>query len=513
MQAAFESVKDSPSDEWQPIPSKDPLVRMECRSLLNAAVGRATAVIDETVEICAIEEFQKETRARLKRHHATGLLPNRYIECGPHSALFHFFVSSTEFLIKMVWLPTHDGILICEDDALHPHFPVSDKYVRGKTTIMLKYERLPPIGDVPQTRVTLYTLVGGVTLTDFRAFGKLNMVIGLRKKYDKSITVDEVRRAETISIIEEEFLTTPNTSEEQSVVEAGYSILEWFESKSKAKGKFTTDDPLVRMEYLPSVDNANVYWGMASATVKDSPEQVRVSATLCPHPSATLVHATTNVRPPAQVLAHFWFSGSRNRINENVEALEHENVNDHCRYEHYFMNAPPREVLLKCVFAKINKDTLFLGRVSREHARWPTKANLVDYSSYLFLSREGAKRSRLDFLVMQDCKSAGKREMLKLLQRELRTSTAAAYYFQSFRSAKQYDQEDGLDIGEEFMLLNKNGKKKPVHHMFETHRGLKEIASEHVWVSRFTRGNSRDGSLMIYCIGLELLYCDWQDSQ
>lgn len=55
-------------------------------------------------------------------------------------------------------MQTEDGILIVQDSTEHPNFPHSDQHPRGKATVMLNYERLAPLGNIPQTRVTLQLL-------------------------------------------------------------------------------------------------------------------------------------------------------------------------------------------------------------------------------------------------------------------------------------------------------------------------------------------------------------------
>jgi hypothetical protein len=80
LEAVKEAFAHTP-DTWSPLHSADPhFVKMDCCGLGNGlSVGRAVAVIDQGLELCAIEEFQKETRARLQRHHEMDLIPNTYV--------------------------------------------------------------------------------------------------------------------------------------------------------------------------------------------------------------------------------------------------------------------------------------------------------------------------------------------------------------------------------------------------------------------------------------------------
>jgi hypothetical protein len=168
----------------------------------------------------------------------------------------------------------------------------------------------------------------------------------------------------------------------------------------------------------------------------------------------------------------------------------------HSQVVHYTMkSAPPlpdREVLVKRVWAKVNDDVFVMAVVSRhghpQKPPSPPNSQELDYTCYVIFERAGLRRTRLLYLAQLNFQAATKASSLSMLLEDLHKASCAAQFFQSFRSIDVYDQEDGMCLGEEYMIFEAGGKKRDFEaksrSMIESHRGLKELAREHPWYEK-----------------------------
>ncbi|GMH47290.1 hypothetical protein TL16_g00027 [Triparma laevis f. inornata] len=153
--------------DWKQLKSPDVFVKIEF--ILNETgknlktgegVGRATTVIDSSIEGIMALELAKLTRKRRKERVEFGGL-----ECNVTIA-----------------------------------FPIGNKYVRASATSFWKFEKLPDIEGIPQTSVTYYQQVDlKGYIPHFVMNGKIvetmSYLSEIRQKFDKSMEIDECKRS------------------------------------------------------------------------------------------------------------------------------------------------------------------------------------------------------------------------------------------------------------------------------------------------------------------------------
>ncbi|GMH84542.1 hypothetical protein TrVE_jg1457 [Triparma verrucosa] len=102
-------------------------------------------------------------------------------------------------------------MVVCFEDTEHDDFPLGagKDNVRASSGSFWKYERLPEVRDIPQTRVTYVQqadLKGFIPkfLINAKIVGILMYLSQMRKKFDNSLEIDEVRRSAVVELLKAE---------------------------------------------------------------------------------------------------------------------------------------------------------------------------------------------------------------------------------------------------------------------------------------------------------------------
>jgi len=246
----------------------------------GGVVGRASVTVDASAEHCVAWEVAMMTRAQVKADESLGRSLTRIND---HHSVFHLIkdvkipgFSPREFTGSKIWKRQGDKLVVVFDGVDDPAFPPNPLYVRGTSTVYVEYEELPPIGELPQTRVT-YTMkvdLGGLipkAVVNSRAVDQLMYLNAMRKRCDKSPEIDAGARARSVQMIanhEDEY-----SVEEHRILAEGEQQFADFQRTKPKQIKMVS--PLTKAEIVMSKSGETQAWGRAITTVLASPEEVR----------------------------------------------------------------------------------------------------------------------------------------------------------------------------------------------------------------------------------------------
>ena len=183
----------------------------------TAGVGRAVIIVDASIEDSAAWEVARMTRERMRGHSKSGGLDRKVVKLTNHSDLFYNVIdfgvktlAPREWVSKVVWkLVDEDTMIVCVEDVEDDRFPpgAGKGYVRASSGAFWKYERLPEVRGIPQTKVTYIQqadLKGFIPsfIVNSKIVGQLSYLSKMRKKFDKSLEIDAGSRSELVQMIE-----------------------------------------------------------------------------------------------------------------------------------------------------------------------------------------------------------------------------------------------------------------------------------------------------------------------
>ena len=245
----------------------------------GGVVGRASVTVDASAEHCVAWEVAMMTRAQVKADDSLGRSLTRIND---HHGVFHLIkdikipgFSPREFIGSKIWKRQDNKLVLVFDSVDRPAFPPNPLYVRGASTVYVEYEELPPIGELPQTRMT-YTMkvdLGGLipkAVVNSGAVGQLMYLSAMRKRCDKSPEIDAGARAQNVQMIanhEDEY----SVEEHRILAEGGQLFADFQKTKSK---NIKMVSPLTKAEIVMSKSGETQAWGRAITTVRASPEEV-----------------------------------------------------------------------------------------------------------------------------------------------------------------------------------------------------------------------------------------------
>ena len=273
--------------KWKQLRSSDVFVTMEStfeEGGSAAGIGRAITVVDASIEDCAAWEVARMTRERMKEHYTFGGLGKSVVKLNNHSELFYSAfkfsaLAPREFLVKDIWRKMdEDTMVVVYEDFEHDDFPVGGgkDFVRASSKSYYKYERLPEIEGIPQTRVTWCVQVDlkGLipkALMNLKTSQTLGFLSTMRKKFDKSMDIDAGRR----STIAQKIML-----EDQLERATGKSTLKQFEEVFEEKEGCESESSTTSFALANSLIHADQFgghgWGRTSMQVKARVEVRRI---------------------------------------------------------------------------------------------------------------------------------------------------------------------------------------------------------------------------------------------
>ena len=244
----------------------------------SVTIGRGVTIVDSSITDCAAWVWAKSTRERALR--GSGATPT-LIKLTDHSELFHYVIDlvipgfqKREWLTRAVWKTQEDGSFLVAYEGVGAvgRFNSSRRSIDVSPLLALwKLEKLPPRGDVPQTKVIVYTDPHALIPKAFLGtaiVGQLVTLSCLRRKFDRSLEVDQARRAELIPVIQR----MPFDAEESEAIKAQIRFNELFEER---KGSKESKSGLGSAKSRAKVEKASrSTWGQTSVVVRADLEEV-----------------------------------------------------------------------------------------------------------------------------------------------------------------------------------------------------------------------------------------------
>ena len=217
--ATIASIIQSPN-LVQAVDTGDPLVIGKTAHLTGDRLltGFGECIVDGELEELVAYEYLKTCRESSRNFRAKGGVKRIVKERDSHS----FYCLSRvdikvlgfkhrEWRSLVVWKKEGENkIIVCYDDtdALDEEYPRDPNVVVGSSHAIWEYERLPVVEGVPQTRVKQFAridIAGSIPTFVMNRISKNygRSMIGMRKKFDKSLEIDAGRRAAIVQSIKQ----------------------------------------------------------------------------------------------------------------------------------------------------------------------------------------------------------------------------------------------------------------------------------------------------------------------
>jgi len=433
---------------------------------------RASATIDSSIEECAAWDTHKLSHKNRKG--STHLVRNLVHDNG-HSVVFHLVndfrlpgFAPREFVLRLLWKKlTANTVVVCYE-SIDEQNEANNKYVRASNSVYNEYKRLEPLGGVPQTRVTWTQRVelgGSVSRQIVNAFApkQLMHLSRMRRRFDKSLEIDGLTRAQNVGLIAEH--AEQYSEEENALLEEGKKhFFDFNEMKSKI---LKMESPLATGEIAFKKKDSRA-WGRATTTVRARPEEV---------------------------LAFIWDTLRRSaRSEEDLEKSVEEHVNGHNMLVYIKKRTPKiiadRDFLGRGVWKKEGDGFVYVTSPEESDAR-PIMDNVVrgKYPSVMRIKRKNSKETIISHVFQIDF--GGSLPMWltnSYVGGKAGDVTEIQEYFQALRKMEDYDSDDGKALGVRLMHPGGEKGKKPwqkVRDVVGTHLSLKELSLDYDWLVAF----------------------------
>jgi len=273
---------DLQPESFRVLDSPDHRVKMGLSHATDGDIGGgimlARVTVDSTIEeslaweIVLSRETMKEKSGVVKRHRT---------KHNSHCCLYCVYYDiglpgfhQREFVNLQLWARRGDKLIgiYCHTESVE--FPVNSTYVRGLATELSVYEKLKPVGGIPQTRVTLTTQVdlGGIIphfAVDASAADFLGSAVALRKLFDKSVEIDKASRTIFVDMIASH--DAPYSDAEKKLIDEGRQYFATFEGGVAKSLKMTS--PLTSAKKTTKKGDSKA-WGWATTSVRASEREV-----------------------------------------------------------------------------------------------------------------------------------------------------------------------------------------------------------------------------------------------
>mmetsp|Transcript_18700 Transcript_18700/g.38909 ORF Transcript_18700/g.38909 Transcript_18700/m.38909 type:complete len:1880 (-) Transcript_18700:55-5694(-) len=242
----------------------------------SLVAGYVEAIIDAPIEECVAYEYKKDTREKLNGLKKRKIVKQMVKRKGDHSQLYLSIrnlgvrgFKNREFRASCIWQKDEEGNIWTtyqDTSKLNEEFPIKDGNVLGSSRTTWKFEALPKIGEISQTKVSFTSLVdigGNVPNYVMNRLTKkyAKNMYSILEHFDKSIEVDASKRKEFTKAVE-------GLDEETDVTN---EICNVFDEDPVKKHKVERAFPLT--ETWAKFEGAGKGWGKATARVRASLEE------------------------------------------------------------------------------------------------------------------------------------------------------------------------------------------------------------------------------------------------
>lgn len=184
------------------------LVHTDGENLVSAL---ATTIVDASADACCVEEFSSLYSREFNRSlEGIGIIDATVIHINDHSLYYLTTrdlgipgMAQREFRLKVLWKTDHDGNVIIDitnTTGCDKSHPVKPKTVAASAHTVWKFQALPPIENVSQTRVTFMSRADLKGTIPSQIINKMvpkfaSIVPDLRKKFDRKREIDALNRS------------------------------------------------------------------------------------------------------------------------------------------------------------------------------------------------------------------------------------------------------------------------------------------------------------------------------
>ena len=467
-------------EHFEELESPDHLVRMGKIFVdggSSSAAGRASTIVDVSVGDCAAWEMAKMSRENRKIHVADGGLERDFRKENEHHGLLRVVLDlhipglqPREFLSAQVWRRQGDKLAAVYDNVEHEDFPLDVSLVRGTTQVYLEYEKLKPVGGLPQTRVTFTQQIdlGGLipkSLVNGSVVKTLVYLSAMRQRFDKSLEIDGATRTLNVEMImghEEEYSVHENW-----FVAQGEKLFADFQEMKAKELEMASPLTTAKIAYNSGDHHA---WGYATPTVRARPEEV---------------------------LAFVWDVMKRSaRWKDEMEKSVDERKNEHnllyySRKKSPFEFIKDRDFLARAVWRRKEDGSLIFVASSESSPNRPEAERVVRAKNpnAMSIKRKNDQETIVEYVIHPD---AGGHIPSFLMNRglgkSLSTVTAIQEYFQALRGLEEWDTDDARAAGEAMCIKTKaekhheKGESKVgarVRELFKKQKGLNQIGRKY----------------------------------
>jgi hypothetical protein len=462
--------------------SPDPLVKMHCILVEgeSSTIMMATTTVDSSVEECAAWDLLKLSREQLRRSKNVEITLNR---TNSHHSVFHFVkdlgvpgFTPREWILESVWMKRGPDTLLTayEHFPEHASFKRNPKYLRGTSSVVFyKYQRLPPIGAVPQTRVSFTQQVdlGGVIprwVVDKAGVKQLMYLSRMRTKFDKSLEIDAANRARKSGEMKIFNHATAYSKEENEIVQSGLGNFTVFGEGRAKKLKMALSATAAKILFEKGGGSAK---GWASSVVRASPEDI---------------------------LTFIWDTMSRTkRRGDDLEKAVDAAPNGHNQLVYNRKRTvkviDDRDFLGRIIWKKVGTvgSAFVVASRPEESAERPRLRGVVrgKYPNTFKITPLSRGKTKVEYVVSPEWGGQVPRWVSNLyIASNLARVTDIQMYFQSLRGLAQWDEQDGKDVGEIMAMRTKaekyheRGETKigaRIRELFERDKGLGEISKQY----------------------------------
>ena len=433
-----------------------------------SAVGRASVTFDASMEACMAWQVAKMSREEVR----TSLsLEKSLTKINNHHNIYLYVVNfgvpgfqTRQFLTSMIWKRQGETLVMVADAAEHTDIPPNPAYIQGTTTTYTVFEKLPPLGEVPQTRATFTQQVDLMgSIPKFVVNGgvvKQAMFFSVRRlKLERSLEIDGATRARNVEMITGH--AEQYSGEEKALLKDGEKHFTDFQ-ETKAKS-LEIASPLTTAKIAHKSGDMHA-WGRSTTTVRARPEEV---------------------------LAFMWDTMRRSaRQEDDLEKSVEEQVNGHNALVYCKKRTPKiihdRDFLARCVWKKEGEGFVLVTSPEESEARPITgSVRRGKYPSAMKIKRKSDKETTLEYVIHLDAGGFVPSFIMNFYTASnLSYVTGIQEYFQELRGLEEWDADDARAVGEVMCINTKaekhhekgeNKQSARMRELFKKHSSLSEI--------------------------------------
>jgi hypothetical protein len=463
-------------DDVREIKSADHLVEMAWSKVQGGVgIGKASTTVDASSEDCAVWEMSKMSRENTKLHGNFGGLEKSLTRRNAHSSLYHvvykggFAIMPREWVQYQLWRRTDQVLELVYESTEHADIPPNSDYVRAKSTVLYRFEKLPDVSGNAQTRVTLTQRIdlGGALpkkIVDSVTVSSLSYLSTMRLRFDRSSEIDGAAREIIVQRIGN--CSDAYSEQENEIVDEGAQTFSLFDDQKAKTIEMESRLTTAKIAFKKGDSQA---WGYSSTIVLTTPEDI---------------------------LAYSWCTLSRDkRRDDDLEKAIEEERNGHNQLIYNKKRTAEvlndRDFLGRTIWKKIETGFIFVTKPDESEARPPQPGVVrAAFPSVMKISKLNDKETKVQYVIHPDFGGGVPSFMMNwYTAKNLNKVTEIREFFQALRGLEQFGENDGKAIGDAMVVKTKAEKhhreegetrvEARVRNLFKNYKGLREMKAKH----------------------------------